>query len=412
VKAKMPKRKQKIGKLWSPVCLLLALVGQMSAVFASERLAESDNSFGFELLRELAKQQPGANICISPYDAATLLQLAGGGAAGSTQSEMKRVLQTTAMSVADMKSGARALSKSLAANGKVKFTSANALWYLAGAPVNTRFIADSQQFYGATVSPLDFLDSGAKDIINTWASEKTQGKIPRIVDGGIDHKTTLFLADAVYFKGKWSKPFQQRYTRSQTFHQRDGAEKLVLVMRDMRQWEYRDGDEYQAVRIPYEGDDLALYLILPAVGTSPEALLDKLSREGWQQTTNSGFTTSHVNLVLPRFKIEYGVDLSPALQALGMKTAFNAAAADFSLIAPGVFISAIRHKSYIDVDEEGTEAAAATAAGLSLGMPPKIIDMIIDRPFIFFVADRQADVILFMGFVFDPSTGASMERAR
>jgi serine protease inhibitor len=163
------------------------------------------------------------------------------------------------------------------------------------------------------------------------------------------------------------------------------------------------------VRLPYEGDNLAMYVVLPDAHTTPATILGILGGDNWRRITQSGFSSRNVNLVLPKFRIEYGVDLGQALQALGMHAAFSASGANFPGIAPGVFVSAVRHKTFVETNEEGTEAAAVTLGAKTLGVPI-VVDMIVDRPFLFLIQDKQTEMILFMGVVFDPAAGNSIER--
>lgn len=389
---------------------VLAVLGTLvcvPAALAIQPLAAADNAFGFRLFHELDTRQRATNICISPYSTATVLHMVGNGAAGKTKTEMQQVLGTMGMPLGDINAANRDVAQSLARqdNQQVILTTANAIWYRKDAQIQAKFIATNQQFYGATIEALNFGDPRAVDVINGWVADKTKGKIQRLADGMIDPvNSQMFLANAIYFKGKWSSPFLARYTKNRAFHLTGGAEKMIPMMLQSKHVEYREGGGYQAVRLPYQGNNLSMYIFLPDVQTTPQTILGILSGEGWQRVTKSGFGPQHVNLVLPKFKLEYSVELSQPLQSLGMKTAFSASSADFSGIAPGAFISAARHKTFVEVNEEGTEAAAVSGLGATLSAAPKIFDMIVDRPFLFFIGDAQTESILFMGVVFDPTT--------
>lgn len=391
----------------SPLPAIILLLGVIcsAAAWAEQPLVVADNAFGLRLFKELAKEQPGANICISPYSTATVLHMVGNGAAGKTKTEMQQVLGTTELSFSDINAANRDIAQSLGSgnNPNVILTTANAIWYRQDVQVKATFIATNQQFYGATVEALNFGDPRAVDVINGWVRDKTNGKIRRLADGMIDPvNTRMFLANAIYFKGKWSSPFRAMYTKNRAFHLRGGGEEMIPMMLQSKHVEYREGGGYQAVRLPYEGNNLSMYIFLPDVHTTPETILGILSGESWQRVTKSGFRSEHVNLVLPKFKVEYSVELNQPLQALGMKSAFSASGADLSGIAPGLFISAARHKTFVEINEEGTEAAAVTGLAATLSAAPQIFDMIIDRPFLFFIEDAQTQTILFIGVVFDP----------
>jgi serine protease inhibitor len=186
-----------------------------AAAWAAQPLAAADNAFGFKLFKELANTQPAANICISPYSTATVLHMVGNGAAGKTKTEMQQVVGTTGMSFGDINAANRDIAQSLRSgdNSHAILTIANAIWYRQGAQVNEAFIATNQQFYGATVEALNFGYPHAVDVINGWVRDKTKGKIQRLADGMIDSvNTQMFLANAIYFKGKWSSPFPAKYT--------------------------------------------------------------------------------------------------------------------------------------------------------------------------------------------------------
>lgn len=373
-------------------------------------LASAEIGFAFKLLKQIAKIQPGANVCISPYSASSVLQMASTGAGGQTKVEMAQVLGTTGIPADALFAAVRDVSRSLnSGSTSVVLSAANALWYRQGTPIKPEFVARSQEFFGATVDALDFNDPRSVAIVNTWAKEKTRGRIPVIADGLMDPATDLFLANAVYFKGKWEVPFETKLTKDRVFHLRGGRERKLPMMEQTRQFKYRHGTGYQAVRLSYQGWSVAMYVFLPDGGSSPEKLLTIMSGDTWQRVTEPGFNEREGTVVLPRFKLEYGVELKEPLKALGMKAAFGKA--DFSGISTRpLFISAVRQRTFIEVNEEGTEAAAVTGIPVPLSgiemNPPKPFQMIVDRPFLFLIEDKQTRTILFMGVVFDPGSSS------
>jgi serpin B len=396
---------------WPAIFVLLAGFYYADAAPADQQLAAADNAFAFKLLKQLAQDQPVANLFISPYSAATVLQMVGNGAAGQTKTEMQQVLGMTGLSADAISAANKNIASSLnSGNTNVILTTANAIWYRQGAPVKPEFIARNQQFFGVTVAPLDVADPHSVDIINAWASDQTHGRITHLADGMIDPVyTRLFLANAVYFKGKWSDPFEAKDTKDRPFYLRGGSQKIVPMMTQSKAFTYRHGTGYQAVRLPYEGENLAMYVFLPDTNSSPEKLLGLMNGDTWQRVTKPGFSGKEGTLVLPKFKLEYSVELNQPLQALGMKKAFDPLGADFSGIAPGeLWISAARQKTFVEVKEEGTEAAAVTGIMMKdsavMMPPPKPFQMIVDRPFLFLIEDQQTGTILFMGVLFDPQT--------
>jgi serine protease inhibitor len=393
-----------VGLVTTGLCVL-ALGAAAASEADQQKLAAADAGFAFKLLKEISKEQPGSNIFISPYSVSAALQMVCNGARGQTRSEMQQVLGTSGLSAEAVNGGNRDVDKSLNGRGtNIILNAANAIWCQKGTAIKPEFIACNQQFFGATVGTLDFGDPSSVGVINAWASEKTHGRITEIADGLINSTTELFLANAVYFKGRWEEPFEVRDTKERAFHLRGGRQKQLPMMEQSRMFAYRQGRGYQAVRLPYQGWSLGMYVFLPDAGSSPEKLLSIMSGDTWQRVTKPGFSEREGRLVLPKFRLEYGVEMKRPLAALGMKSAFDGA--DLSGISePSLFISAVRQRAFVEVNEEGTEAAAVTgvAASSAIEMKPrKPFQMIVDRPFLFLIADEQTGVVLFMGMVFDP----------
>ena len=266
----------------------------------------------------------------------------------------------------------------------------------------------NQEFYDATVDALDFSDPHVVNVINDWASDKTHGKITRIADGMIDPETTrLFLADAVYFKGKWSHPFETKNTKERPFYLRSGDRKPVPMMTQTRSFGYVEEAGYQAVRLPYAGENLAMYVFLPVRDSSLGDLVGKLTGDMWERIRRQ-FKSAEGTVVIPKLKVEYGIELKKPLESLGMKLAFDSGRADFSGIAAHLYISAAIQKTFVDVNEEGTEATAVTGVAVAttaLRLPSQPFEMVVDRPFLFLIEDRPTQTILFVGLVFDPKGG-------
>jgi serine protease inhibitor len=391
--------------------ILTTLTGMRPAPALADdsALAAADNGFGFRLLRQLNQDQPAQNIFISPYSAATVLQMVGNGAVGQTKAEMQQVLGTENLPDADVNAANKSVAESLNdLNTNIILSTANSIWYQQEIMAKPDFLACNRDFFCATVEPMDFTDPAAADVINDWASKQTHGRITHLADGMIDPTNTqMFLANAIYFKGKWEDPFDAGATGNQPFYLRDGSQKTVPMMTKTKTFSYRHGTGYQAVRLPYEGGNLSMYVFLPDTNSSPEKLLSILTGDKWRRITKPGFKDRQGTLKLPKFKFEDSLPLNDPLKALGMKTAFDTTNADFSGIAPALSISAVLQKTFVEVKEEGTEAAAVTGISLpeesSIEIPPPDpFEMIVNRPFLFLIEDDQTGVILFMGVVFDP----------
>jgi serpin B len=287
----------------------------------------------------------------------------------------------------------------------VILTTANAIWYRTGIVVKPTFIECNRKYFGTAVDALDFADPHSVDVMNAWAREKTHGRINGIADGLINRGTALFLANAIYFKEKWLMPFEVKNTKDRPFHLRNGQQTKIPMMERADRFTYRRGTGYQAVRLPYQAWNLAMYVFLPDVGSSPEKLLGILNGDTWQKVAKPGFEGRPGSVVLPRFKLQYGIELERPLIALGMKAAFGFPGADFSGMSEGLFVSVVRQRTFVEVNEEGTEATVVTGATMESGIeesPPKPFEMIVDHPFLFLIEDQKTEMILFMGLVFDP----------
>ena len=398
-------------------CLLLAVVWaaglQINLVTESDlsQLAAANNTFAFKLLKQVATKQPGTGVFVSPYSVATALQMAANGAAGQTKTEMQQVLETSGLSTAALNAACKVAADLLnSKDTNVILTIANALWYRQGATVKPAFLEANRKFFSSTVKALDFGNVRAAEAeINQWASDQTHGRINGIADGMIDPiYTDLILANAIYFKGKWLDPFDAKLTKERAFHPAASTAKNLPMMEMSKRFTYRKGSGYQAVRLPYLGYDLAMYVFLPDPGSSPAKLLQIMNGDNWRRVTMPGFSERDGLLVLPKFKLENMLKLNQPLKALGMKTAFNNKKAEPDADFSGMFsdshhISEVQQKAFVEVNEEGTEAAAVTAIAVQSGGmvidPPKPFEMIVDRPFLFAIVDARSEMILFMGVV-------------
>src|SRR6478736_1796714 len=371
------------------------------------KLAVANNAFAFKLLKQLSAQQPTTSVFVSPYSAATALQMAANGAAGQTKVEMQQVLETAGLSLSSLSTASKTASELLnPKDTNVILTTANALWYRQNAQIKPGFLAANQNYFSATIKALDFGNpSVAEAEINQWASDQTRGRITGIANAMIDPAyTDLVLANAIYFKGKWLDPFDTKLTKERPFHPAKGAVKNLPMMEMSKKFFYRKGSGYQAVRLHYMGYNLAMYVFLPDSGSRPTKLLQTMNGDNWRRVTVPGFNERDGLVVLPKFKFENLLELNAPLKSMGMKSAFDAKKADFSeMFSNQHFISEVRQKAFVEVGEEGTEAAAVTTLEMTAwGIernPPKPFQMIMDRPSLFAIADARSGMILFMGLV-------------
>jgi serpin B len=310
------------------------------------------------------------------------------------------------MSHAELNHASHDLLKALkGSDPKIELAIANSLWARGGVRFNEDFLSRNRQFYGAEISTLDFSSPQAAETINRWVSASTKGKISKIIDN-IDPQKVMFLINAVYFKGQWQKRFEKTLTKEQPFYLPGGQKKPVPMMAQSGNYLYHRGDKFQAVNLPYGDGGVSLYLFLPDKGSSLDDFLKGLSFQKWEEWINN-FNDTPGDVKLPRFKLDYEETLNDSLKAVGMGVAFNPREADFSGIRPerDIYISQVKHKAVVEVNEEGTEAAAATSVGVtttSIREPRERFSFIADRPFLMAIRDSKTGAILFMGAVMEP----------
>ena len=381
---------------------------QSSSQTAEQQLVAGNKDFAFRLLKQLAREQNRANIFISPYSIASVLEMISNGARGRTQEELQQVLGIAGMSAASMNSAYEAVSQSISrAQTNAVLNIANAVWYRNEAQLNPDFNADNERFYHAELGAVDFADPGTVQKMNRWAAENTLDRIQTIVQPPIPPNTMMVLANAIYFKGTWLDPFDPKLTKDGTFYQATGRQQSTPMMQQTRSFLYEEGSGFQGIKLPYSGRRLDMAILLPETNSTLGALLGRLEGSSWQNATQLGFRFRRGTLVLPRFKLHYGTELNKPLAAMGARSAFSTSA-DFSgMSAKPLVVSKVEHQTFVEVNEEGTEAAAATTGMVALASvqhEPPPFQMIVDRPFLFLISDVETRAILFMGLVFDPSS--------
>jgi serpin B len=390
--------------------VLLCFAG-LTALAASpgdqEKLASANTGFAFDLLKQIAREQTNHNIFISPFSVSSVLQMVANGAVGDTKAEMQRVLKTTGLPPEVLNAACKELNQSLNSQTNVILNLANAIWFQEGIRLKPGFVATNGRFFQAELAPVDFKKPESAKIINDWADNSTHGKIKDVVQWPFDPLTRVILANAIYFKGKWDRPFDKQATKDHAFNVLPGGTpKQVATMWQHGHFNYQQGDGFQAVRLPYAGGHLQMYLFLPDTNSSPTKLLADLNADTWRDKILPKFQDKEGTLALPRFKLDYDVTLNDPLKALGMRQAFSNGA-DFSAMADEpLFVSEVKQKSFIEVNEEGTEAAAVTTVAMATNAafrPEKPFEMIVDRPFLFVIGDDSTKSILFMGVICDPA---------
>ena len=378
---------------------------------AGQAAAAADDAFGADLYRLLAAGR--GNVVFSPASIAAALQMALCGARGETAAQLAAALHLGNPDAAA--DGLRLLSGVLSAadgdaataaasGGDMVLRAPNTMWVQAGLPLSPGFT--SRLGDAAELRPADFRGApqAARAQINELIAEQTAGKITDLLGpDAVGAATRLLLANAVYLKARWAFPFPAYATADAPFHPTSGPALSVPMMRRTADLAYLRADGYQAVLLPYRGSSLAMAIVLPD-GPLP-ALAARLA--GGVSPLLAGATRQSVALSLPKFRQRAGFGLIPVLRQLGVEDAFTGAA-DFRGITPQerLFISAVVHQAYVDVDEQGTEAAAATAIGMrpmALRREPDPIPMVVDRPFLFAITDTATGLPLFLGQVTRPA---------
>jgi serine protease inhibitor len=393
---------------WIPgLMIFFTLAARAEPAADQDRLVDANTAFAFDLMGRVMQAQPGANVFISPFSVSSVLQMVENGAAGATKTEMQQALKTSGLSAASLNAAFRGLNQQFTARKDVTLNLANGLWFQAGFHLKPAFADDNRKFFQAELSGVDFGDPQSARTINDWADQQTRGKIKEVVQFPFDPLTRLILANAIYFKGKWDTPFKKSATRPHPFHLANGESKRTPMMAQDGDFAYQENPDFQAVKLPYAGG-LQMELYLPGTNSTPKMFLaGTAGSQKWRDNIQAGFRRREGSVTLPKFKIEYEIRLNEPLEALGMTSAFDRNA-DFSGIAnEPLFISAVKQKSFVDVNEEGTEAAAVTSVtmeALSIRMPPPDrFTMVLDRPFFFVISDVSTGSILFMGVVNDPA---------
>ena len=367
-------------------------------------IIKSVNDFGIELFRQIVSQDttPG-NIFISPTSIALALAMTYNGAAGDTKTAMEIVLKKVGLTADEINASYKSLIGALVTvDPKVLLEIANSIWYREGFTVLPEFVTTNQDYYNARVSALDFSDPGAPDIINGWVSVNTHGRIEKIVET-ISPVTVMFLINAIYFKGIWQYEFEKENTAEGPFYLQNGSPVIVEMMTQTTALRHTSNEILSIVELPYGQGNFSMIVLLPQAGYSADDVVTALTPDNWDNWINV-MTEKNVDLQLPKFTFEYKNQLNEELEALGMGVAFTGSA-DFSNIngTGGLQLSKVLHKSFVEVNEEGTEAAAVTSVEIEVtSAGPENTPFSVDRPFLFAIRENSTGTILFIGLVRNP----------
>lgn len=374
------------------------------AMNLTEKSASPNTGFAFKLFRQLDSEQQTRNLFLSPASMMLCLWMLHDGATGETRESLAKVLEVAGLDPEASQLAFVALKSALQDYG-LQLEAANSLWCSHERVPRLEYVARIREHYDADVVVLDFRGADAAARINSWVSTRTRGKIGSIEDS-IDPLTSLLAINAIYFKDLWGVPFERELTREELFHPREGRTMKVPLMCQYGEYPYYEESEFQAIGLSYTRAR-SMYVFLPAKTSNLWEFQENLSSAAWDRWMGR-FERIRGNIHLPRFKIAHTANLKGALIKLGMGTSFDPRRARFDNIVlppPQIWISQVLHRAFVEVNEEGTEAAAVTEGEyLSSEEPsPRTFEMIVDRPFFFVICDNYTNTILFMGSVQEPS---------
>ena len=377
-----------------------AILGK-PADFTDNALSDANAKFGFKLLSELYNQKPNNNVFISPLSISIALTMTYNGALGETKQAMAKTLEIEGMDLGAVNQANADLREILkSADPQIELAIANSIWLRnTFDEVNPDFLDRNDRFFGAEIASRDFDDPQTVETINQWVNTNTQGKINKIL-GEIEKHEVMFLINAIYFKGGWKGKFDASKTQEGVFHLLDGSEKQLPMMSHTCNYSYLSAEGFRAVGLPYGKGRMSMYIFLPEPSSDLNEFLEDLNAENWENWLSRFWNERDLRLIMPRFRLEYEMLLNDALKALGMEIAFIPRVANLEGIAPLLYIEKVIHKTFLEVNEEGTEAAAVTLVSPPPASSPG--PFIVNRPFFLVIHDNWTNTILFMGIVVEP----------
>ncbi len=366
-----------------------------------EKKMDTNNLFAIDLFRSTVEHSVG-NVLVSPLSVNMVLNMAWNGADGVTGSEMQQMLGNEGYTLDQINEYSKSLREALlSVDPSTELSIANSVWVAKNFSLKESFIKVNQDNYDAVVKEVDFSSPSALQEINTWCSERTKGKIPEVLDE-LSLYTKLALVNALYFKGQWRERFDVKSTIDEPFTNENGENSTVKMMAQESHYSYAENENWRCVSLPYGNKAFSMLVLLPNNEKNLSDVLPTLTADSWNGIVKM-LSTRKILLKLPRFKAEYAYEMSKAiLPAMGMKQAFDPDKANFSKICLGpLYISQVVHKTFVEVNEEGTEAAATTVASWELTSvgPESAIDFFVDQPFVYAICENSTGTILFIGMV-------------
>jgi len=375
---------------------------------------EINQEFGLESFHFLVEELPSENIIISPMSIELALSMTSNGASGETLTGMMEALAQDRLTRSQVNTHFLELINDYNSRDQVALNLANSIWMKENFPFKDAFLETSRTFYQATARELDFDLPSAKDTINGWVNDKTQGRIPEIIDR-IDPDAVMFLINAIYFKGQWLTQFDRTVTSAGPFYFSDGRVEDREFMFQMEPFPFIESEDFLAVSIPFKDSTLGMSFFLPNESVGVNDFVREMTIERWKEWNeelaytprdlNSPRPSTEVLLWLPKFEIAYEKELNDLLIDRGMDHAFSRSQANFGDMTDAqVFISEVKHKTFMKIDEAGAEAAAITSVGVGVTSgPPSVLEMKFNRPFMVVLHDYERGNILFIGKIEDPT---------
>ena len=362
----------------------------------------ASNAFGFELLRELLDDEPDESIFLSPFSASMALGMTMNGADGETFEAMRSTLQFGELTDDEINAAYRGLLDLLSGlDPDVELAIGNSVWFRENLTVRQSFRDRVESSFDARVQGLDFSAPGAADVINGWASEATQGRIDEMIEPPIPGNIVAYLMNAVYFNAGWTRTFDPADTEPGEFERPDGTTATVEFMTKQDTVPVHSNHLWTAVDLPYEGQAWVMTVVVPHRTLSLHEIIGELTLEDWNEIVGN-LNVAEVRIALPRFELEWEAVLNDQLKRMGMEIAFDGRA-DFTRMFENSspWIDEVKQKTFVRVDEEGTEAAAVTSVSMEESGP---MTLRADRPFLFAIRERLSGTILFMGAIVEPPT--------
>lgn len=368
------------------------------SVAKSKQIVNANNEFAFSLFKEIAASEDKSNFMISPASASLALGMVYNGAAGDTQKAFANTLNYGDATLEETNLVNKNIIDNLTYTGSGStFKVANSLWIRDDFPVKDPFIKLNRDYYYAETANLDFGNPQTLNTINGWASDNTQGKIPTILDN-IGPDAILYAINAIYFNGEWKFRFDESKTEQRPFYT-DGNIKNVPMMSMEGNLAYYENETFSSIKLPYKGDKFTMTVLLPNKDRTVADVIEVMDSDNWGQWQRE-YLEINLNLTMPKFLFSYKKEFNDALINMGLGIAFDPDRADFGNLSDlSTYISFVLQKTYIDVNEKGTEAAAVTAVGIGLTSVGPGNLVVLDRPFLFLITEKETGSICFMGKV-------------